>query len=120
MVAAGSTRSWPLVVVFFVLSLLISGAVSSSRAHPLDAATQETKVDFERHVMGLLGRMGCNSGSCHGSFQGKGNLRLSLFGYDPEKDHQALTRDSLGRRINRVDPDQSLLLQKPSGQVQHG
>src|SRR5262249_9012724 len=30
------------------------------------------KVDFERHVMGLFGRMGCASGSCHGSFQGKG------------------------------------------------
>ena len=31
------------------------------------------QVDFERHVMGLFGRMGCNSGSCHGSFQGKGS-----------------------------------------------
>ncbi|HUR56028.1 MAG TPA: hypothetical protein VMZ71_17965, partial [Gemmataceae bacterium] len=28
-------------------------------------------VDFERHVMGLLSKVGCNSGSCHGSFQGK-------------------------------------------------
>src|ERR1700722_15517275 len=44
------------------------------------------KVDFERHIMGLLGRMGCASGSCHGSFQGKGGLQLSLFGYDPARD----------------------------------
>ena len=60
---------------------------------------------------------GCNSGSCHGSFQGKGGFRLSLFGYDPEKDYFALTRDLDGRRINRADPDTSLLLLKATGQV---
>jgi hypothetical protein len=78
------------------------------------------KVDFERHVMGLFGRMGCNAASCHGSFQGKGGFRLSLFGYDPEKDYYTLTRDVLGRRISSVDPDHSLLLLKATGQVDHG
>ena len=78
------------------------------------------KVDFERHVMGLFGRMGCNSGSCHGSFQGKGGFRLSLFGYEPEKDYRALTRDLQGRRIDRNDPDNSLLLLKATGRVEHG
>src|SRR2546430_15545892 len=57
-------------------------------------------VDFERHVMGLFSKMGCNSGSCHGSFQGKNGFRLSLFGYDADRDYAALTRDNLGRRIN--------------------
>lgn len=70
--------------------------------------------------MGLFGRLGCNSGSCHGSFQGKGGFRLSLFGYDPEKDHLTLTRDVLSRRLNPVDPDRSLLLLKATGQVEHG
>jgi hypothetical protein len=78
------------------------------------------KVDFERHVMGLLGRLGCNNGSCHGSFQGKGGLRLSLFGYDPEKDFLALTREAHGRRIDRTDAERSLVLLKPTGQVEHG
>lgn len=78
------------------------------------------KVDFERHVMGLFGRAGCNLGSCHGSFQGKGGLRLSLFGYDPEKDHVALTREVLGRRLDPVNPDQSLLLLKATGMIDHG
>jgi hypothetical protein len=77
------------------------------------------RVDFERHVMGLFGRMGCNSGSCHGSFQGRGGFRLSLFGYDPEKDYLALTRDFEGRRINRDSPDDSLVLLKATGQVRH-
>src|SRR4051794_19385309 len=77
------------------------------------------QVDFERHVMGLLGRAGCASGSCHGSFQGKGGLRLSLFGYDPEKDFLALTREAQGRRLNTSDPDSSLALLKATGQVKH-
>jgi hypothetical protein len=77
------------------------------------------KVDFERHIMGLLGKAGCNSGSCHGSFQGKGGLRFSLFGYDPEKDYFALTRDVQGRRIDRSNPDGSLALLKATGQLKH-
>jgi hypothetical protein len=78
------------------------------------------KVDFERHVMGLFGRMGCNAGNCHGSFQGRGGLQLSLFGFDPEKDYYALTRLALARRINPADPDNSLLLLKATGMVEHG
>lgn len=77
------------------------------------------KVDFERHLMGVFGRMGCNLGSCHGSFQGKGGFRLSLFGYDPEKDYVALTREAQGRRMNLSDPTRSLLLLKATGQVAH-
>src|SRR5439155_1045261 len=77
------------------------------------------QVDFERHVMGLFGRAGCASGSCHGSFQGKGGLRLSLFGYEPDKDYLALTREAQGRRLNTSDPDSSLVLLKATGQVKH-
>src|SRR5437660_7587788 len=98
---------------------------SASTAAPTPAAAKSTpvsieNVDFERHLMGLFGRMGCNAGSCHGSFQGKGGFRLSLFGYDPEKDYYAVTHDSFGRRVNRTDPDNSLLLLKATGQVEHG
>jgi hypothetical protein len=99
--------------------LLALAAVLSLGAPATRAASVPQKVDFERHVMGLFGRMGCNSGSCHGSFQGRGGLRLSLFGYDPEKDYLALTRDLEGRRLNRADPERSLVLLKPTGQVPH-
>jgi hypothetical protein len=78
------------------------------------------QVDFERHVMGLLGRAGCASGSCHGSFQGKGGFALSLFGYDPARDYQAIVRDGNGRRVDLSRPDQSLLLLKATGQSPHG
>jgi hypothetical protein len=109
-------------VAAFAAGLLLTSPVSAAAPStaPTPAKKPGEKVDFERHIMGLLGRLGCNSGSCHGSFQGKGGFRLSLFGYDPEFDYQALTREGQGRRINPVDPDSSLLLLKASGAVEHG
>ncbi len=77
------------------------------------------KVDFERHIMGLLSKVGCNSGSCHGSFQGKNGFRLSLFGFEPGFDAAAITRDNLGRRIDTRNPENSLFLMKAAGSVPH-
>jgi hypothetical protein len=85
----------------------------------LPNGTSLKEVDFERHVAPLLGKMGCNAGACHGSFQGKGGLYLSLFGYSPEKDYQALTRDGMGRRVDVADPDHSLMLLKATAQISH-
>jgi hypothetical protein len=86
----------------------------------LPGGAELPQVDFERHVVSLLAKAGCNTGACHGSFQGKGGFRLSLFGQDADKDFRALTRDGEGRRLNRYDPDQSVMLLKATGQVSHG
>ncbi|MDG2015156.1 MAG: DUF1549 and DUF1553 domain-containing protein, partial [Pirellulaceae bacterium] len=75
--------------------------------------------DFQRHVGPLLGRLGCNGRSCHGSFQGQGGLQLSLFGYDFEKDHQALSADGT-YRVDLEDPEGSLILTKPTDPEDHG
>jgi hypothetical protein len=83
-----------------------------------DGSRLET-VDFDRHVASLFGRLGCNAGACHGSFQGRGGLNLSLFGHDPARDYATLTRTMLGRRVDVIDPDRSLVLLKPTGQVPH-
>lgn len=102
------------------LAALAAVAVPSARADiKLPGGETVRSIDFERHVMGVFGRMGCNSGSCHGSFQGKGGFRLSLFGYDPAKDYLALTREVEGRRLSITDPDNSLLLLKATGRVPH-
>src|SRR6266536_1164147 len=87
---------------------VILPAVSRAADVPLPSGGTLKEVDFERHVMGLLSKVGCNSGSCHGSFQGKNGFRLSLFGYQPEFDHAALTRDNLGRRVDVLHPENSL------------
>jgi hypothetical protein len=117
MPAASITRFWIAVPGTLILASIAAAGPSPSVVLP--GKVRVSKVDFERHVMGLFGRLGCNSGSCHGSFQGKGGFRLSLFGYDPEKDYLALAKEGLGRRINPVEPDKSLLLLKPTGRVKH-
>src|SRR5262245_42180818 len=118
MYAAGLTPFRTALAASFALALTACPPARAAVTLPNHATVDE--VDFERHVMGLFGRMGCNAGSCHGSFPGKGGLRLSLFGYDPPRDYLTLTRDGLGRRINPVDPDRSLILLKATGQVEHG
>ena len=78
--------------------------------------------DFQRHVVPLLGRLGCNGRSCHGSFQGRGDFRLSLFGYDFKMDYEALHADAStgqGKRVDLNEPASSLLLQKPTLQIDH-
>ncbi len=76
--------------------------------------------DFRNHVLPVLTRAGCNGGACHGALAGKGGLKLSLRGYDPDADHFALTRQALGRRVDRTDPDASLFLKKPTRKLPHG
>ena len=76
-------------------------------------------VSFERDVMPILTKVGCNTGSCHGAARGKDGFRLSLFGYDPAGDYQRITREIGIRRINLAVPDQSLVLLKATGSVQH-
>jgi len=76
-------------------------------------------IGFVRDVEPILSKVGCNQGTCHGSAKGKNGFKLSLRGYDPEYDYQALVNDLSGRRFNRVAVEQSLMLLKPTGEVPH-
>ena len=76
-------------------------------------------VSFVRDVEPALSRVGCNAGTCHGSAKGKKGFKLSLRGYDPDYDYAQLVDDLAGRRFNRADPDQSLMLLKPTTGVPH-
>src|SRR6188474_2147086 len=82
-------------------------------------AAAEDEVLFSRHIVPLFSRLGCNAGSCHGAVKGQNGFRLSLFGADPALDHDRLLHELGGRRISAVDPTNSLLLRKASGQVPH-
>jgi hypothetical protein len=75
---------------------------------------------FRNHVIPVLTKLGCSSGACHGALAGKGGFKLSLRGYAPEVDHFVLTRQAGGRRINLLEPAQSLMLRKPTMAVSHG
>src|SRR5688500_2988462 len=79
----------------------------------------QTQPSYQKHVLPLMSKAGCSGRACHGSFQGQGGFRLSLFGYDFKQDHEAL----LGGDQPRVDlksPEQSLILRKPTMQEDHG
>jgi hypothetical protein len=77
------------------------------------------EVRFVRDIEPLLSKAGCNAGTCHGSAKGKNGFKLSLRGYDPDFDYQALVNDLSGRRINRVKVEESLMLLKPLAEVPH-
>src|SRR6185436_5181680 len=82
-------------------------------------AKVERPISFNLDVMPVFMKAGCNAGSCHGSSRGKDGFHLSLFGYDPDGDYQRLTREQIGRRINLAIPEESLVVQKGLGAVQH-
>ncbi|HUR58283.1 MAG TPA: DUF1549 and DUF1553 domain-containing protein [Opitutaceae bacterium] len=85
----------------------------------VESARVEEPVSFIKHVMPIMTKAGCNSGSCHGSSRGKDGFHLSLFGYDPDDDHHRITREAIGRRINLEVPEESLMIEKALGRVPH-
>ena len=56
---------------------------------------------------------------CHGKADGQNGFHLSLSGYDPEGDYQALVRDVGQRRVSLLAPEQSLFLTKATGRTPH-
>jgi len=82
-------------------------------------AKEDRPISFKLDVMPVFMKATCNSGPCHGSSRGKDGFRLSLFGFDPDGDYDRLTREFIGRRINLALPEDSLMLTKSIGAVQH-
>ena len=83
------------------------------------SASSDPPLSFRLDVMPVFARGGCNMGSCHGAARGKDGFRLSLFGFDPAGDHQRITRELPGRRIDLAHPEESLLVAKATGAVPH-
>jgi len=103
---------------------LTARATAAELVPPIDerfaaaVAAAAEKPDFRRHVVPLLGRLGCNGRACHGSFQGQGGFMLSLFGYDFKADHANLVGGD-EPRTNLTEPDKSLIVMKPLEEEPH-
>src|SRR6266436_1759815 len=93
--------------------LLCASCLASAQFRP------PAPVSFRNDVMAVVSKAGCNAGTCHGNKNGKGGFKLSLRGQDPDIDYLTLTRDSSARRVNLIEPEESLLLLKPNSQVAH-
>src|SRR6476646_7940811 len=100
----------------YQMKLLIAPLLTAG----LLTAAVPAKVTFLRDVAPILNKVGCTSGTCHGAAKGKNGFKLSLRGYDPRFDYEALLYDLSGRRFNRADPGKSLMLLKPIMDVAHG
>src|SRR5436305_2571957 len=98
--------------------IFIFAAFFLSFAAPVNG--QERKVTFEKDIEPILARAGCNSGPCHGKSRGQNGFQLSLLGFDPDFDYQAIAEEARGRRVFPAAPEKSLFLTKPAGLVPHG
>ena len=76
-------------------------------------------VSYQNEVMAVLAKGGCNMGTCHGNANGKGGFKISLRGESPTGDWKVIARNELGRRLNLIEPDESLLLKKATAQIPH-
>lgn len=83
-------------------------------------AFAETPIDFDRQIVAVLTKAGCNAGACHGAAAGRGGFQLSLYGSRPEFDYRSIVRENPGRRVNWVRPEMSLVFRKPTGEMEHG
>jgi len=84
-------------------------------AAPLAAARREIpKLSFVKDIVPIFTKSGCANSNCHGSIRGQAGFKLSLFGYEPDLDYDAIVKAQAGRRIDRADPAKSLILMKPT------
>ena len=79
-----------------------------------------TEFEFTNDIQPILDKLSCATAACHASQHGKGGFKLSVFGFDPAGDYDAIARASRSRRINFASVDTSVILQKSSNRVPHG
>ena len=79
------------------------------------SAKEDPKLSFVKDIVPIFTMAGCAGSNCHGSIRGQHGFKLSLFGYEPSLDYEAIKP-----RIDLEHPEQSLLVKKPTFQVPHG
>ncbi|HEY7309584.1 MAG TPA: DUF1549 domain-containing protein, partial [Gemmataceae bacterium] len=77
-------------------------------------------INFPNQIVPIFTKLGCNSGGCHGKASGQNGFKISLLGFEPEVDFNALVKEARGRRLFPAAPDSSLLLLKAAGGMAHG
>jgi len=94
------------------LLLLGSGLLAWSGEKP--------KLSFVKDIVPIFTKAGCANSNCHGSIRGQNGFKLSLFGYEPDLDYDAIVKAQEGRRVSLANPEKSLILLKPTFTVPHG
>src|SRR5207244_4954813 len=84
------------------------------------ASTPDARISFTNEVVPIFTKLGCNSGTCHGKATGQNGFKLSLLGFEPGEDYEALVQEARGRRLFPASPENSLLLLKATATLPHG
>ena len=113
-------------------ALALGGLLAGQGGGFVHAGESARPFSFPREVGGILTKRGCNNQECHGSVKGRGGFKLSANALYPRDDHewivqggvyQVLSPEPLGSRKPRIDlkqPENSLLLTKPTMEEPHG
>jgi len=95
----------------WMLALLAGTSFAADSSHPLS---------FVRDVQPILTKAGCNAGACHAkAITGQRGFRLSVLGFEPEEDYEAIVKQGKGRRVFPPAPEESLLITKGAAIVPH-
>ncbi len=109
---------WPIASGETSITVAVLG---QTRAVPVKVQlpASQPPYSFRHEVMAVLSRAGCNQGACHGYSLGKNGFKLTLRGADPEPDYFSIARELNSRRVNYQNPEASLVVAKPRGDVPH-
>ncbi|HWL09067.1 MAG TPA: DUF1549 and DUF1553 domain-containing protein [Planctomicrobium sp.] len=87
---------------------------------PSASTGQSSRLSFINDISPILTKSGCNAGPCHAKAgNGQNGFRLSLLGFEAAEDYEHIVKESRGRRISPLAPEQSLLLTKATNTVPH-
>jgi hypothetical protein len=75
---------------------------------------------FVRDVLPMMAKAGCMAGACHAKAEGQNGFKLTVFSFDPKADYNEIVKDARSRRVFPAAPEESLLLLKPTGAIEHG
>jgi len=113
-----------------VLTAQFSGKSAKAAIH-IEDTNQPRPFTFARDIGGIFTKRGCNDTSCHAGVKGRGGLKLSTYAQLPREDYKWIVEGGTYRvlttdlepqipRIDRKDPEKSLVLLKPTFSVPHG
>ena len=109
----------------------VGGCKASTRVQ-FEGSSQTLPFSFARDIGQILTKRGCNTSDCHGSVKGQKGFKLSLNASYPQEDYKWIIEGGVYKvltteqseppkpRINKEQPEESLILQKPAGVVPHG
>jgi hypothetical protein len=100
--------------------LIHSGGYTVKVPVRAEAIEDNLPINFGNQIVPIFTKLGCNAGGCHGKASGQNGFKISLLGFEPEVDYNALVKEARGRRTFPAAPDNSLLLLKASGRMPHG